>query len=169
MAGSARSRKLHKLHTSALAATSALASPPEYCHIARQSNARADALSRAAVEGMQALHCAAIRSTLRCGRRSRSLHLLEGMRRQNVPRPKDIFDDIVVAADEASDWDVVLRAFAEAQECGAANSPVAIDAALRAYTARGAPQDAKLHAALVSLHVPAPAPPPGPAVRLANT
>lgn len=149
LSGSARARKLHRLCTQAEAIASSFGAPATFAHIPREENDHADALSRAAVDAMVALHCAAVRASLRGGQPESALHLLAEARRQNVPRPPRLFEDLICGGARAAAWGVTISAFTEAESCGAANSDAAIDAALEAYAARGTPLDTKRRAALL--------------------
>lgn len=154
MLGSARARKLHQFNSKANEATYTFSPPPAFRHIDRQLNMHADALSRAAIDSMQILHCAAVRSTIRRGCRSQALRLLCEMKEQNVPCPTSIFEELISASAMASDWDSVLHAFAEAQGSDAIHSDAVVAAAIRACEARDGRQDQKLRSVLVSATLP---------------
>lgn len=149
LSGSARARKLHHQCVRAMALASSFGLPATYAHIARAENGHADSLSRAAVDAMQALYCSAIRSSLKCGNRDYALRLLDDARRQNVPRPCRIFEDVISVSVAECDWAVVISAFIDAKSSGFGESEIAINGALDAFAARRSALDTKLHASLM--------------------
>ena len=117
-AGSARPRKMGKLHKRASDLLERLAPEliqrPKFSSIPRDTNAHADALSRVAVNGMQRLHRSAILGTARGGDVHKALAILDHASRDHVRLPSEVFDELMERCEAAGEWRTLLSVYAAA-------------------------------------------------------
>ena len=124
ISGKSKSRKLKKLHTRATAALSRLPlvssrsglyasgfAKPDTESIAREENAHADSLSRAAVDAAQQLHAAAVLASVRGGDVEPALALVERAARERVTLAPLVFDELLETCHDSQQWHSVLSAF----------------------------------------------------------
>ena len=118
--GRARARKLSKLNARAAATLERLPlqSLPAFGSISREDNFHADALSRAAVDATQALHGAAILASARGGKLQPALALVDDASRARVHLAPHVHAELLEACHAASEWQLLLRAYRNADDTG---------------------------------------------------
>lgn len=115
--GKARSRKLSKLNARANAAITQLllSTAPTFDSIPREKNSQADALSRAAMDAVQALYAAAVIACARGGELQGALSHLEEAARARVPMPPRVYAELMETCHESHEWEPLLSVFGAAR------------------------------------------------------
>ena len=149
LAGTARPRKLSRMHKLCTEQLSRLPRPPAFASIPRNVNAHADSLSRAAVEAASLLHGGAILGAARDGKHERAVATLERANQASVRLPPAVFDELLQQCSAAGDHRTVLSVYAATERNGkrpADTRTRAIEYAVAALEALGASSRGAIYA-----------------------
>ena len=118
ISGKARARKLSKSKARAEEVMSRLSAKSQltFGSIPREENEHADALSRAAIDAMQALYAASVLACTRASQVQSALSRIEQAARLRVVLPPHVYAELLEACHASREWNALLSAYRAAEQ-----------------------------------------------------